>query len=152
MSGKSLWLWISVLIAVIGCASPEQRAAQERQQATEMALQAARIRTAMENKCKGYGFKQGTSEYANCLMQMDQRVQNTLAAKKAKDDQSSKCEMARAQAMSAPTRTGNFFESLENGNIAYERCMAGMPPTAPSKPVQLNCRKEGLNQVNCYGQ
>ena len=138
-------LLVAFLFLMGGCATPEQRAAQERQQAAERAAFQARIRAAIEKRCKDYGFQPGTPSFSNCLMQMDQRVQQGIAAKQAKEARESQCLLAHSQFLLGGG-------SIVDGNAVYERCMAGMPPAAPSRPVQLNCRKEGLNQVNCYGQ
>lgn len=56
-----------------GCASPEQRAAYEREQ-QEQARQMEQSRVAaLRNKCLQYGFKSGTTQFAQCLQQAEQQ-------------------------------------------------------------------------------
>ena len=48
------------VLAVMGCASPEQRARYNQEQAEQM-LNAIRV------LCRGYGFKEGTDGFAGCV-------------------------------------------------------------------------------------
>ena len=48
------------VFAVMGCASPEERAWYDRRQAEQMA-------NAIKANCRGYGFKEGTDGFAGCV-------------------------------------------------------------------------------------
>src|SRR5258708_2785867 len=54
------------------------------------------------------------------------------------------CAQVRSQAMLAPTRTGNFGESLQNANMAYANCMAGN-----SSPQSFTLQGPSGKQLNC---
>lgn len=69
-------------------------------------------------QCAGYGFKRGSAEYSNCLMQLD--TQNRATASR-----EARCQGAMSQAYLAPTRTGSFAESQQIASAAYNRCMSG---------------------------
>ena len=71
-AGKILILIFSLSI-LYGCASPEQRAAYEREQ-QEQARQREQSRVAaLKYKCLQYGFKSGTTQFAQCLQQAEQQ-------------------------------------------------------------------------------
>lgn len=103
----------------------------------------------LETRCRAYGFEPNTPHFGQCLMQLDQAERQAAVAKKARQDLESRCELVKAQAYFAPTRTGSFFESLQIAESAYESCMAGLPP---SRPVNLICQRHGLDQVRCFSQ
>jgi hypothetical protein len=72
-------IYLAVLLALAGCATPEQRANDQRQRQAAYA-------DALTQKCVAYGFKQGEPAMANCRMQLDMAVRQQAAAKKAQDD------------------------------------------------------------------
>lgn len=49
--------YLLVLVLLAGCTSQEE--------------QNRRYTAAVHNRCEGYGFKQGTKEFSNCVMQVD---------------------------------------------------------------------------------
>jgi uncharacterized protein YceK len=146
---RSLSILLSVLLVLTlsGCASREQRAAQERERQEKVREAAAQMRTAIENRCRGYGFEKGTAAFSSCVMQMDLLTQQILAERKARNDLESRCSLARGQGYLAPTRTGNFGESLAIANSAYENCMAGLPP---SRPANIICQRQERDRVYCF--
>ena len=138
-----------VLAAISGCATPEQIAAEQRRKAEQQNAARAQMRLAIEGKCRSYGFTAGTTAFSNCLMQMDQQVQAALREARARSELESQCDMARAQGLAAPTRTGGFGESVQNGNVAYANCMAGLPS---SQPKNIVCQRQGKDDVYCFSQ
>jgi hypothetical protein len=100
---KVLGIGVFVLLALGSATSQEQK---------------QQYMSNLQNRCAGYGFRQGTPEYSNCLMQLD--TQNNAAAAR-----QSRCYGAMSQAYADPGRTGNFGEAQVRANAAYNRCMNG---------------------------
>ena len=144
------WILTAILLCQIAaCSTPEQRQAQERQrQAVERAAQAQRI-ASLEARCRGYGFELRTSGFAQCMMKLDQADRQTAQAESQRRELESRCELARAQGYGAPTMTGGWSESLQNGTNAYSACMAGLPPPRSN---QVICRREGRDEFYCFNQ
>lgn len=147
----SLLITAIAIAGLAGCSTREQRQREVAQRAQAQIAAAESIRSGLENRCRGYGFQPGTTAFAQCLMQLDQALQQVAAAQAARKEMERRCALAEAQGYLAPTRTGSFAESQQLASAAYSRCMAGLPP-----PPQLNviCRREpGLpNQVYCFNQ
>ena len=72
----------------------------------------------LRGQCQNYGFQNGTTEMANCVQQLDMQ-------KRVDRQRRGRCNLARAEAMNQPTRSGSTGESFAKGNAAYSRCMAG---------------------------
>ena len=144
------WILTAILLCQISaCSTPEQRQAQERQrQAVERAAQAQRI-ASLEARCRGYGFELRTTGFAQCMMKLDQADQQTAQAESQRRDLESRCELARAQGYLAPTMTGGWGESVQNGTNAYNACMAGLP--AP-QGKNIICQRQGANDLYCFRQ
>lgn len=76
MQYKEIKLLAVIIFALLvgACASPEQQAAYRRQQQ----MQAEQIRRnafqMLVNKCEAYGFKSGTTAFAQCLQQAEQQA------------------------------------------------------------------------------
>ncbi len=69
---------ICLFVLLNACTSPEAiRARQDREAAQQQARQEA-YRQRVSGQCRAYGFQDGTPEFRNCLMQVDQanRQQN----------------------------------------------------------------------------
>lgn len=143
------WVIMSVIAIFLlsGCSSPQKRAAMpdDRQQKARVA--ATLMRTAVENKCLGYGFEKGTTAFASCVMQIDLLTQRIVSERNRQSEMESRCSIARAQGYIAPTASGNFGESLANANDAYANCMAGLPP---SRPVNVICQRQERDRVYCF--
>lgn len=71
---------MSLVLLLTGCATPEQIARQEQQRAYQQQQQAAQYRASLAAQCSGFGFQQGTAEFANCMMQLHQAEQQRRAA------------------------------------------------------------------------
>jgi hypothetical protein len=70
---KSVLFITFIFMALSGCASPEQRAANQRQQQWQV-QQAEQARVgALMRKCDSYGFRRGTTEFAQCLQNAEQQ-------------------------------------------------------------------------------
>jgi hypothetical protein len=72
----------------------------------------------LNERCSGYGFKPGTADFSNCLMQIDS--QNIAAGAN-----QSRCMFVKSQAYADPGRTGSFGEAQQRATTAYNRCMSG---------------------------
>lgn len=74
---------ICLFVLLAGCASPEAiRAQQEQEAAAQQARQEA-YRQQVFGQCRAYGFRDGTPEFRNCLMQVDQANQQQNAQMRA---------------------------------------------------------------------
>jgi hypothetical protein len=62
------------LTALVGCASPEQQAAYQRQQQWQAEQNQRNAYQSLVNKCESYGFKRGTTPFAQCLQQAEQQA------------------------------------------------------------------------------
>jgi len=146
---RNFRILICVLLFVIlsGCASPEQRAARERERQEKARAATAQMRTAIENRCRGYGFEKGTAAFSSCVMQIDLLTHRIVAERNRQSELESRCSIARAQGYIAPTASGNFGESLANANSAYANCMAGLPP---SRPANIICQRQERDRVYCF--
>lgn len=122
------YLLFGILIgSLLGCLSPQQ------------------IRQQQAETCAGYGFKVGTSQFAQCMMMQAQRA-----------DREDMCSGAalRGYARANPTDTAGV--QMAAGGDAYEACMAGRPARAPTQvaptpnmmPKNTNCTSSG-NAINC---
>jgi hypothetical protein len=83
------------------------------------------------------------------MMKLDQADQQTAQAESQRRQLESRCELARAQGLAAPTMTGGWGESLQKGNEAYNACMAGLP--AP-QGTNIICQRQGANDLYCFRQ
>lgn len=71
-------LALTVLLA--GCVNHEQRLANQRYEIEQERLQREQYRERVMGQCRAYGFKDGSPEYKNCLMQVDMANQQQDAA------------------------------------------------------------------------
>ena len=58
---------ISLALFLVGCASPQQQAAYQYQQQSQAEQNQRNAFQSLVNKCEGYGFKSGTTAFAQCL-------------------------------------------------------------------------------------
>lgn len=72
-------------VAIAGCATPEQQAAQRQAYGERL-----------QNQCRAYGFQPGTDVFAQCMMRLDQQNQSAQQAAIRQQQQ-----MIRAQQESA---------------------------------------------------
>ena len=87
---KLINLSVLSLVVVIGaCASPEER---EKNQE----LEAKQYRAQLEHKCDAFGFKSGTTAYAQCLQQADR---DAIQDKKARNERAN-CYFRMSQCFS----------------------------------------------------
>lgn len=71
---------------LVGCASPEEMARQERVRALEQAqLQAQRL-SQFQVQCDRYGFKRGSNAFAKCLQEAEQKDNEARERKKTRDE------------------------------------------------------------------
>lgn len=79
-------------------------------------------------KCDSYGYQRGTSNHANCVMKIDEAIEQAKAsAKRAeslKNDRDSQCQFVRAAEYARPV-LGGFIGSLSRAEEAYSNCMRG---------------------------
>ena len=120
---KRLTLISGLLIALCGCMSTEE------------------LRKQDSSKCLGYGFRAGTTQFAQCMMQMERER-----------DKAQDCLIASLGAYSAAS------QGQEAGDMsrASADCKAGrqIRPPAPAAPApnmmpkNTNCTASG-NSLNC---
>jgi hypothetical protein len=149
-SAKRVFLCLVLPVTLAGCATPEDRARQARQEAQAARVAAEQRRAALEAQCRGYGFEARSQGMSNCLMQLDQAQQRAMAARRQRQELESRCEMARANGWLAPTRTGSFFEAAQRAADAYTACLDGRPP--PREPLTIVCRRSGVDDIRCVEQ
>lgn len=145
---KFVLLVSAVLLSISACTTPEQRYAQElRAQAVQRGVEARR-QASLDISCRGYGFELGTAGFAQCMMRLDQAERQTAQIQSQRRELESRCELARAQGLLAPTATGGFGESVQRGTAAYNACMAGLPPPV----TRVICQRQGANEAYCFSQ
>jgi hypothetical protein len=73
---------ISLTLFLSGCASPQQQAAYQYQQQSQAEQNQRNVFQSLVNKCEGYGFKSGTTAFAQCLQQAEQQlvIENAMRA------------------------------------------------------------------------
>jgi hypothetical protein len=144
------WILTAILLCQISaCSTPEQLRAQELKRQAVLRGAEANRQALLDARCRGYGFELRTAGFAQCMMKLDQADRQTAQAESQRRQLESRCELARAQGYGAPTRTGGWSESLENGTNAYSACMAGLP--AP-QGTNIICQRQGANDVYCFRQ
>jgi hypothetical protein len=70
------WGFLSLAFAVTGCMTSEEI---QRERAEEM----RQARLQEERKCLSFGFKRGTSDFSNCMLQLDIQKRNAAALRQA---------------------------------------------------------------------
>ena len=121
----------------------------ELQKQREQQAKAKAYKNNLLSQCRGYGFKDGTTAFSNCLMQLDQANKQLEQAKLERQRLEAKCNYAEAQGWLAPTRTGNFFEGAQNAAAYRNNCLAGLPP--PKNSVTCNASRNGQT-ITCFAQ
>jgi hypothetical protein len=124
---KRIILISSLVVLLPGCLSPQQ------------------IRQQQADTCTGYGFRAGTSQFAQCMMLQAQRAD--------REDMCSRAAL-RGYARANPTDTAGV--QMAAGGDAYEACMTGRAVRAPTQaapapnmmPRNTSCTKSG-NTYNC---
>ena len=74
-------LLISAVTLLSACASPQQMAAQARQQQYQAQQERIAYESRLTSKCTNYGFKPGTTAFAQCLQQAEQQESMDNAVK-----------------------------------------------------------------------
>jgi hypothetical protein len=123
-----------------GCAlTPEEKQRRAERRLLEERRKAEAIRKAEENRlaglrdqCKTYGFAEGTTPMAQCVMNLDNAFKTRDAQRAAEAAQGANCTRQMLLAFGAPTRTGSLAEATANGNRAYQECMGSQPPPQPA--------------------
>jgi hypothetical protein len=147
-SSITLFFAVLAITQITACTTPEQRYAQEqRAQVVQRGVEARR-QASLDIRCRGYGFELGTTGFAQCMMKLDQAERQTANAQSQRRELESRCELAKAQGLLAPTATGSFGESAQRGAAAYNACMAGLPPPV----TRVICQRQGQNEVYCFSQ
>lgn len=146
---KIFLLASTVLLAISACTTPEQRQFQEQQRQKALRVEYQQRQASLEARCRAYGFELNSIGFAQCKMKLDQSDQQMAQAQSQRREIESRCELARAQGLAAPTRTGGWGEGLQNGNNAYNACLAGLPPPRSN---QVICRREGRDEFYCFSQ
>jgi len=107
-------------------------------------------------KCISFGFQPSTDALAECvqrehqLLNSDRIIQSSDATAEAEVEaierrRKSDINFCRAAMFSRPTRTGNFFESLENANKCNANPRAHLNQTAPN----YRCRADFTGTLTC---
>lgn len=72
--------YLVLLFVLAGCATPEQIQARRDAEAYQQEAQRQAYRDRVYGQCRAYGFSEGTDQFRNCLMQVDQANQQQNAA------------------------------------------------------------------------
>jgi hypothetical protein len=139
---------VFALSFISACTSPYQRIMQEEHRKAEQRAVNQQQQVSLEARCRGYGFELKTPGFAQCMMKLDQADRQTAQAQSQRRELESRCELAQAQGLLAPTSTGSFGESAQRGAAAYNACMAGLPPPA----TRVICQRQGPNEAYCFSQ
>lgn len=91
----------------------------------------------LRGRCKTYGFLEGTTQMAQCVMNLDTAFKRLADQRAAEAAQGANCSRQMLLAFGAPTRTGSLAEATSNGNRAFQECMGSQPPAQP--PTQRVC-------------
>jgi hypothetical protein len=114
---------IGLLACLSGCLSVEQ------------------IRQNQADTCASYGFRVGTTPFAQCMMQQ---------AKKAELEET--CFRAYLRGISGAPANGGFADTVTAGGNAQADCLAGrsppQPPPPPNYPKNTSCTTSN-NSINC---
>jgi hypothetical protein len=86
----------------------------------------------LQDRCQTYGFSEGTTPMAQCVMNLDAAFKTRDAQRAAEAAQGANCSRQMLLAFGAPTRTGSLAEATANGNRAYQECMGSQPPPQPA--------------------
>lgn len=120
---KRLILIISLLIALCGCLSTEE------------------LRKQDTMKCAGYGFRVGTAQFAQCMMQVERER-----------DKAQECLRVSLGAYSAASQGQEAGDmSRASADCAAGRQIRPPAPVAPAPnmmPKNTNCTTSG-NSLNC---
>lgn len=104
-------------------------------------------------KCKDYGFKRGTKDFAACMMQIeqarkqDQQLQQTLATQQAIANQ----QIEANERAAAAQRLQNYF--LQQQAIQAQQNIANQNAIANMRRNNVNCtsyRNGNYTNTNCY--
>ena len=139
----SLFFAILAMSLIAACVTPEQRYAQEQRRQAEQRAAYAQRQALLESRCRGYGFEQRTTAFAQCLMKLDQAERQVEFQIKQRDELESRCGLVQAQAHFTPGIS--ILEAVD----AYNTCMAGLPPPRSNRVI---CRREGRDEVYCFSQ
>jgi hypothetical protein len=71
-----------------------------------------------------------------------------LQAENAKRELESRCNSLRLSTM-GQTKSKYWYDSVNAGTEAYERCMMGMPPVERPKPTTTDCQRVGFDDFRC---
>ena len=143
LAAVTIGLLLSMQLA--GCAlTPEEkqrraerRALEERRKADEARRVEEMRLSGLRERCKTYGFLEGTTQMAQCVMNLDTAFKRLADQRAAEAAQGANCSRQMLLAFGAPTRTGSLAEATANGNRAFQECMGSQPPAQP--PTQRVC-------------
>jgi len=126
---KKIILIAGLMTMLSGCLSPQE------------------IRQQQAQTCAGYGFKPGTSQFAQCMMAQAQKAERADA-----------CSGAYFRGVAQANPTDSFWIQQAAGGDAEAACMAGRPRPQPQRqpdppppnmmPKNTSCTSSG-NAINC---
>ena len=95
-----------------------------------------------------YGFAAGY----NCRMDADakqrQQYQQSQPINSSRNDLEQRCNSLRL-AVAGQSKSKRWYEAVNEGTEAYERCMLGMPPVDKPKPTTTDCQRTGPDNFRC---
>jgi hypothetical protein len=109
MNAKTVSAMLFSVLVLVGCISPEERERRLQARAEQEEAQRQAYRQGIQNRCASYGFRPGTPDFSNCVMQIDQGNRQMLMQQMLQD------ESARQQ------RAMPYCADLPPGQAGYMR-------------------------------
>jgi len=77
-----------------------------------------------------------------------QQYQRSQPINSSQNNLEQRCNSLRFSVM-GQTKSKYWYDSVNAGTEAYERCMMGMPPAERPKPTTTDCQRVGFDDFRC---
>jgi hypothetical protein len=77
-----------------------------------------------------------------------QQYQQSQPINSSRNDLEQRCNSLRL-AVAGQSKSKRWYEAVNEGTEAYERCMLGMPPVDKPKPTTTDCQRTGPDNFRC---
>jgi hypothetical protein len=98
-----------VIMSISACTTPEQRYAQEQRKHAELRAEVEQRQRALAGQCRNYGFEPRTTDFSQCLMQLDQVQHQAVCTLHERKFQKSRREIAHARSLRLPIFEASDF-------------------------------------------